>query len=120
MIIFNIICSLAFCYFAYLNLNDPDAWLWVSIYLYAAGICGLSVFGKHVVLLDLIGITGYLLYALILFFIRDGVWDWIVRYHMGNIMETMKADKRWIEQTREFFGLLIITAALAINFFVYR
>lgn len=120
MIVFNILCCLAFLYFAYLNLNDPDAWLWVTIYLYSAALCGLSVFGKHFPVLYLIGIAGYLVYALILFFIKDGVWDWITRYRMQNIVESMKAEKPWIEQTREFLGLLIITTALAINYFVYR
>jgi hypothetical protein len=30
----------------------------------------------------------------------------------------MQATKPYIEQTREFFGLLIISAALAMNYFV--
>jgi hypothetical protein len=29
----------------------------------------------------------------------------------------MKAEKPWIEKTREFFGLLIITGALAVDYF---
>jgi hypothetical protein len=32
----------------------------------------------------------------------------------------MKAEKPWIEKTREFFGLLIITGALAIDYFCFR
>jgi hypothetical protein len=32
-------------------------------------------------------------------------------------VETMQAEKPWIEKTREFFGLLIVVAALAIDYF---
>ncbi len=59
----------------------------------------------------------YLIYAIILFFARDGVRDWIVKYKQPSITESMQATKPYIEKTREFFGLLIITAALAINYF---
>jgi hypothetical protein len=62
-------------------------------------------------------IAFYLVYALILFFSRDGVRDWIVKYKRPSLVETMQADKPYIEKTREFFGLLIITGALLINYF---
>jgi hypothetical protein len=32
-------------------------------------------------------------------------------------VETMQATKPYIEKTREFFGLLIVSGALAINYF---
>jgi hypothetical protein len=32
----------------------------------------------------------------------------------------MKATKPYIEQAREFFGLLIISAALAMNYFIAK
>ena len=64
----------------------------------------------------LVAITFYLMYAIRLFFIKDGVKDWIVKYHNPSLVESMQATKPYIEQTREFFGLLIISAALAINY----
>lgn len=120
MIILNIIFFLAFLWFAYLNLNDPDAWLWVSIYLFATLCCGAAVLGKYFPVAYLAGIAFYLAYALLLFFKKDGVLDWIIKYRMENIAATMQATKPWIEQTREFFGLLIVAGALMINYFVYR
>jgi Ca2+/Na+ antiporter len=63
-------------------------------------------------------IAFYLIYALVLFFGKDGVRDWITKYHTPSITESMKATKPYIEKTREFFGLLIISAALALNYFV--
>jgi hypothetical protein len=117
LIILNIFFCLVFAAFAYVNLNDKDAWLWVTIYLVASVFCGLAVFEKYFPVVYLVAIAFYLLYAIRLFFIKDGVRDWIVKYHNPSLVESMQATKPYIEQTREFFGLLIISAALAINYF---
>src|SRR5271170_4355631 len=116
LLIINIIFCLAFLYFAYLNLNDVDPWLWVPIYVAAAACCGLTVFGKFYPRIYLVLIGFYLVYAIILFFSPDGVRDWIVKYKRPSIVESMQATKPYIEKTREFFGLLIISAALAIDY----
>ncbi|TAN18939.1 MAG: hypothetical protein EPN37_04315 [Chitinophagaceae bacterium] len=120
MVILNIILCLAFLWFSYLNLNDPDAWLWVSIYLFAALCCGAAVFGYYFPIAYLIAIAIYLIYAIQRIFTKDGVLDWIIKYRMQNIAATMQATKPWIENTREFFGLLIAAGALTINYFVYK
>lgn len=117
LIILNCIFTIAFILFAYVNLNDPDAWLWVSIYMVAAIACGLAVFHKFYPVVYLVVIGLYLIYAIQLFFSKDGVRDWIFKYKKPSIVETMQAEKPYIEKTREFFGLLIAGAALAINYF---
>ncbi|GAA4304493.1 transmembrane 220 family protein [Compostibacter hankyongensis] len=119
MIIINVIFCLAFLWFAWLNLNDTDSWLWVPIYLFAALCCGAAVFGYYFPIAYLVAIAFYLVYAVILFFAKDGVRDWITKYRAQNIAATMQATKPWIEKTREFFGLLIISGALLINYLVY-
>jgi len=118
LIILNTFFCLAFAAFAYVNLNDIDAWLWVSIYLVASVFCGLAVFKKYLPMLYLLAIAFYLVYAIKLFFAKDGVRDWIIKYNRESLVQSMQATKPYIEQTREFFGLLIISAALAINYFV--
>lgn len=120
MIALNVILCVAFLWFAYLNLNDGDAWLWVSIYFFAALCCGGAVFGYYFPIAYLVAIAFYLIYAVQRFFTKDGVWDWLTKYRMQNIAATMQATKPWIENTREFFGLLIVAGALLINYFVYR
>lgn len=82
--------------------------------------CGLAVFQKYFPMVYLVAIGFYLIYAIRLFFIKDGVKDWILKYHKPSIVESMQATKPYIEQTREFFGLLIISAALAMNYFAAR
>jgi len=116
--ILNSIFCIAFILFAYVNLNDGDSWLWVPIYMIASICCGLAVFNYFYPVVYLAAISFYLVYAVILFFAKDGVRDWIVRYKRPSLVESMQATKPYIEKTREFFGLLIISGALAINYFV--
>ena len=118
--ILNGFFCVAFVLFAYVNLNDKDSWIWVPIYMIASICCGLAAFGKFYPVVYLVVIAFYLIYATQLFFAKDGVRDWIVRYNRPSIVESMQATKPYIEKTREFFGLLIISAALAINYFVAR
>jgi Ca2+/Na+ antiporter len=118
LIILNSIFCVSFLAFAWVNLNDSDSWLWVPIYMAASILCGFAVFGLYYPLVYLFFIAFYLIYALVLFFGKDGVRDWITKYHTPSITESMKATKPYIEKTREFFGLLIISAALALNYFV--
>ena len=117
LIVLNAFFCLAFAAFAYVNLNDKDSWLWVSIYMVASICCGLAAFGKFFPIVYLVAIAFYLIYAIRLFFIKDGVKDWIIKYHTPSLVESMQATKPYIEQAREFFGLLIISGALAINYF---
>lgn len=117
LLILNIIFCLAFLVFAYLNLNDVDPWLWVPIYMSAAICCGLVVFGFYYPTIYLLLIAFYLIYAIILFFAKDGVRDWLTKYKKESLVQEMQATKPYIEQTREFFGLLIIAGALLINYF---
>lgn len=116
--VLNVIFCIAFIGFSWVNLNDKDAWLWVSIYAVAAILCGLAAFGQYYPLIYLGAMSLYLLYAIILFFVKDGVWDWITKHKAQNIAATMQATKPYIEKTREFFGLLIVSGALSINFLI--
>jgi uncharacterized phage-associated protein len=56
------------------------------------------------------------LYAAYLIFTNDGVIDWYTRHDAENLVQTMKAEKPWIEDTREFGGLVILIVALALNY----
>ncbi len=120
LIILNVIFFLAFLVFAYLNLDDVDPWLWVPIYMSAAICCGLVAVNLYYPRTYLLLTGFYMIYALFLFFNKDGVWDWIVKYKRPSLVGSMKADKPYIEQAREFGGLLIISAALLINYFAFR
>ncbi|SDM73414.1 transmembrane 220 family protein [Pedobacter antarcticus] len=117
--ILNIVFCIAFLLFAYVNLNDNDSWLWVPIYMVAAVACGLAAFHYVYPNLYLVAVTFYLVYAVVLFFSKDGVKDWVIKYGKPSLVESMQATKPYIEKAREFFGLLIISAALLLNYFIH-
>ncbi len=120
LLILNVIFCLSFIAFAYVNLNDGDAWLWVPIYLAAAACCGLAVFKHFYPIAYLLLTAFYIAYAIALYFAKDGVRDWMVKYKRPSIVETMQAEKPYIEKTREFFGLLIVAAAMLINYAAFH
>ncbi|HRO44762.1 transmembrane 220 family protein [Agriterribacter sp.] len=116
MKIFNITFCILFLISAALQYNDPDPWLWIPIYLYGAALCWLAFRRRHYPLASLLGMAAYAVYAIYLFFERNGVWDWLTKHHAENIAASMKAETPWIEDTREFFGLAILIAVLLINY----
>ena len=117
MKVFNLIFCLLFVFSAALQYNDPDPYLWIPIYIYGALLCWMAFRNKYYPKAYLIGIFIYLAYAIYLFFAKDGVLDWINKHNAEDIASTMKAEKPWIEETREFFGLIILIVVLSINFF---
>jgi hypothetical protein len=115
MKIFNILFCILFLISAGLQYNDPDPYLWIPIYLYGAICCWLAArkqFFPKAYLFGMLIFTGYALY---LFFTDDGVLDWIQKHDAENIAGSMKATTPWIEDTREFFGLLVLIFVLGIN-----
>ncbi len=117
MKIFNIIFCFLFIVFAGLQYNDPDPYVWMPIYLFSAVCCWLAARQRFYPRWYLTGIAVYFVYAVYLFFTKDGVVDWVSQHQAENIAQTMKAEKPWIEDTREFFGLFICIVVLGINYF---
>jgi hypothetical protein len=115
MKIFNLIFTFLFVLFAALQYNDPDPYLWVPIYLYAAVLCWMASRNRFYPKAYLTGIIVYAIYAVYKIFDQNGFIDWISVHHAENIAETMKAEKPWVEESREFFGLLILITVLAVD-----
>ena len=117
---FNLLFTIIFIVSAYLQLNDVDPLLWVVIYLSGAVLCILSIFGKGSTLLFSVALLAFLAYAMILFIVPNGVWSWLLDYNAENIAQSMKATKPWIENTREFFGLIILAFVTGLNLLQQR
>jgi len=115
MKVFNIIFIIVFILSAALQYNDPDPYVWMPIYLYGAYLCYQAIHKKYNPVLYIIGLGGYFAYAIYLFFDKQGVLNWAEEHNAENIAQTMKATKPWIEETREFGGLLILIVVLLIN-----
>jgi len=120
MRILNITFAVIFVGFAALQYNDPDPYVWIPIYLYAAILCWRAARGRFYPKAYLAGLVVYGIYAAYLFFDRDGVWSWATKHQAENLVQTMKAEKPWVEETREFGGLLSASASLLWNSFLAR
>jgi Transmembrane family 220, helix len=112
----NLSLAILFIFFAALQYNDPDPYIWIPIYGYAATICFLAFRGKFYKPACLAGLLVCLVYALYLFLDKDGVLSWARDHEAESLVQTMKATKPWIEESREFGGLLIVIVALGLNF----
>lgn len=117
---FNIFFIVVFVAFAALQYNDPDPFIWIPIYLFAAYLCYLALSQKYPKNLYISGLAVYSLYALFLFFDKTGVLSWAEEHDAENLVQSMKATKPWIEETREFGGLFIVILILVINMYWLR
>ncbi|HEV7331725.1 MAG TPA: transmembrane 220 family protein [Flavisolibacter sp.] len=120
MKVLNLFFIVLFVLSAVLQYNDPDPYIWIPLYLYGAFVCYKAVRRKLVPALYIVGWIVYGAYALYLFFGDDGVLSWWQEHQAENIAQSMKATNPWIEETREFFGLLILLLALLLNWLWLR
>jgi hypothetical protein len=117
MKIFNLVFCLLFIVSAGLQYNDPDPYLWIPIYLIGAAISLQAFNGKYYPKFTLLVSGLFLIYCIYLFFDNFGVLNWVNEHEAENIAGSMKASAPWIEETREFFGLLILIIVLMLNYF---
>jgi len=115
MKIFNIVWVVLFIIFAGLQYNDPDPYLWMPIYLYCAWFCFLAAKKEFYPIGYAAGIAIFTGYAIYKIFDNNGLIDWFEYHHAESLVQTMKAEKPWVEEVREFFGLVICIAVLGAN-----
>lgn len=113
--VFNIIFIVLFIVSAFLQYNDPDPYIWIPLYLFGAYLCYEALHKRYKPGLYIAAFVVYTGYALYLFFDKNGVLTWANEHNAENIAASMKATRPWIEETREFGGLLILIIALGIN-----
>lgn len=106
MKITNYILAILFILFAYFQLNDPDPYLWMALYFYAAIVCLFAAYGRINKYLTWTGMGICL--AWMAFLLPEFI-NWI-NMGMPNIAGEMKAEAPHIEFTREFLGLGICLA----------
>jgi hypothetical protein len=112
---FNILFGLIFFLFGILQYNDPDPYLWIPIYAFASIICIFNSREKFNLTSHLLLIGFCIIYAIFLLIAKDGVISWANDHDKESLVQSMKASKPWIEQTREFGGLIIILLVSIVN-----
>jgi hypothetical protein len=120
MKVFNIFFCIFFIVSAGLQYNDPDPYLWIPIYLFGSFLCFQAVKQQYYPKAYITGVIFYAIYGFYLFFNKYGVMNWALEHNAENIAGSMKASAPWIENTREFFGLLILIFVLLTNYISYQ
>lgn len=104
--------SLLFLLFCYWQWNDPDPVIWMSIYGFAALMCGLAAVNRfYIPLLIFASVLGFIGS---LYFFPNSVVEWI-RQEWQQADLSMKTVE--MEETREFFGLLIFSCLMGLAAF---
>lgn len=118
MKIANFIFALLFLVFAFVQINDPDPILWILIYGNMAVLSILAMFKMHFKYWQLASAVLYLIYAALLV---DGAWQWWQSPDRSLLFdEIAKMQNIYIEETREFLGLVICLVVLLVQFLTQR
>lgn len=120
MKIFNLVFAVLFVLFAGLQYNDPDPYIWIPIYLSAAFVYYQTSKGKFDKFSHWVVIVFCSIYAIRLFIDTEGVLSWFNNHEAESLVQTMKATKPWIEETREFGGLLMILLVATVNLVAHK
>ena len=112
MKIFNLILAVMFLLFAFLQVNDPDPVLWIAIYGSMAAVCIMAAFRYYIKPLLWFLLAGFLVYMFILY---PGVKEWLAQPDQSVLFdEGMKMQFPYVEESREFLGLLICVIVLVV------
>jgi hypothetical protein len=116
MKIVNFLLAIMFMIFAFLQLNDPDPVLWILIYGVMSVVCILGMFEFYPRKI-LIGLA--IFYSLYSLYYWPGIKEWLGRDQKEQLFDNLaKMEHPFIEESREFLGLLI--CAVVLCFFIWR
>lgn len=110
MRIINFILAVMFLLFAFVQINDPDPVKWILIYGVMAVICIMAIFEFYPrkVMFGLLVV--FLLYS---FVYVPGVTEWLTKDNKALLFDDIaKMQYPYIEEAREFLGLLICIGVL--------
>ena len=112
MRILNLVLAVLFLVFASLQLNDPDPITWILIYGTMAVVCVMAAFEFYVRWLMIVQFVCYGVYAVILL---PSIWTWLGSPDRSLLFdEIAKMQFPYIEESREFLGLLICMTVLGV------
>jgi hypothetical protein len=114
MKVVNFLLALLFLVFAFVQVNDPDPLLWILIYGNMAVLSILAMFKIHLKYWVLLSALIFIVYATIL---SGGAWQWWQSPDKSLLFDDLaKMQNIYIEETREFLGLIICLIALFLQY----
>lgn len=113
MKITNLVLAVMFLLFAFVQVNDPDPLLWIVIYGVMAAVCVMAAFRYYLKPLLWILLAGFIVYMVILI---PGMQEWMAQPEKSVLFdEGMKMQHLYIEESREFLGLLICVIVVVVQ-----
>jgi hypothetical protein len=110
--------TLMFVAFAAVQYNDPDPGLWMLVYGSMAVACAAAILNKFSPALMIPMAGGYLILSALHV---DGMLTWLSSPNRKMLFDNIaKMQYPYIEEAREFLGLLICLAVLLYLFFRHR
>jgi hypothetical protein len=116
MKITNLILAAMFVLFAVVQFNDPDPLLWIAIYGAMAAVCAMAAFRYYIKPLLWILLACFVVYMVVLW---PGISEWLQQDDKSVLFdEGMKMQFAYVEESREFLGLLI--CLIVLGFILWR
>jgi hypothetical protein len=114
MKVVNLLLAIMFLGFAFLQLNDPDPIHWILIYGAMAVVCIMAAFGRYYKIPMIVLAVLYIGYSIVFI---PGVKEWMAQEDRSALFDDVaKMEHLYIEESREFLGLMICVAVLALEF----
>jgi Transmembrane family 220, helix len=116
MRIVNFLFAAMFLLFAFVQLNDPDPVIWILIYGAMAVLSVMAIFEFYPrkILIGLLVL--FLAYSLVYI---PGVLEWLRQDNKSDLFDDVaKMQHLYIEEAREFLGLIICVTILV--FYLFR
>ena len=99
-----------FLVFAFLQINDPDPLIWILIYGAMAVVSVMAIFSYYPMKFLAVLLVAYLAYSVVYF---DGVTEWLRQDNKSELFDDLAKMEHWyIEEAREFLGLMICVGIL--------
>jgi hypothetical protein len=112
MRIVNFILAIMFLTFAFVQINDPDPVVWILIYGAMAVISVMAIFEFYPKKFMIGLLILYVLYSIVYI---PGVIEWLKKDNKALLFDDLaKMQFPYIEEAREFLGLLICIVVLTI------
>jgi len=118
MRIVNFVLAIMFLLFAFVQLNDPDPVIWILIYGAMAVIAVLAIFEFYPKKVLIALIVLYVAYSTLYI---SGVAEWLHHDNKADLFDDVaKMEHPYIEESREFLGLMICVAVLVLYLVLAR
>jgi hypothetical protein len=116
MRIVNFLLAIMFLLFAFVQVNDPDPVIWILVYGAMAVFCVMAMFEFYPQVMLIATTAIYILYSL---WYAPGTMEWLRSENKAALFDDLaKMQYPYVEEAREFLGLMICIVVLA--FYIIR